>query len=336
MKNKDKIEKVIKNFCASAKNDVKTTAEMDARIIKDATAAHEKPKKKPSAELRPNIWRIIMKHRVTKFATVAIVIFAALIGIIHFGSFFEGSSVAYGISDIHNSVRRAKTIHIKGTNYYPFPPVPDVEQRAARFEYWLDIENGRARIRYPGYGYYKSDARIDIYYFEDVIVDQCRMKIVHQHKKASYYELQESENQFLISQQLDAQLKQVFGDPEKVQDFILLGEELIDDSMFDIWQADKLVDYNSGTMLRIKMWVSPTSHEIGRVSIWMKTENIDWSLMGEIDKIERDISFPSDIFDMTPPEDYAVINSEQAPGRRELARRPVSGKPQHCQFLRAL
>ncbi len=75
------IEKVIKDFCAAEKTDVETTAEMDTQIINDASAAHQKSKNEQSAALEPNIWRIIMKHRITKFATAAAVILIVLLGI---------------------------------------------------------------------------------------------------------------------------------------------------------------------------------------------------------------------------------------------------------------
>jgi hypothetical protein len=75
------IEKVIKDFCATAKTDVKTTAEMDTRIISDATAAHQISKKEQSANLRPNIWRIIMKNKMTKLSAAAVIIIAAILSI---------------------------------------------------------------------------------------------------------------------------------------------------------------------------------------------------------------------------------------------------------------
>ncbi|MHC5059683.1 MAG: hypothetical protein ACYTFK_01170 [Planctomycetota bacterium] len=89
------IEKVIKDFCATVKTDVKTTAKMDTRVINDATAAHQKSKMKQSASSKPNIWRIIMKNKITKLATAAIIIIAVLAGMYNFTGSIDGSGVAW-------------------------------------------------------------------------------------------------------------------------------------------------------------------------------------------------------------------------------------------------
>ncbi|MHC4728936.1 MAG: hypothetical protein ACYS17_17115, partial [Planctomycetota bacterium] len=79
MKYPDSIENVIKNFCASKRSTVKTTTELDKRIIDASLLAQEKLKQTQSASIRPNIWRIIMKSQITKFATAAVIIIAAVI-----------------------------------------------------------------------------------------------------------------------------------------------------------------------------------------------------------------------------------------------------------------
>jgi prepilin-type processing-associated H-X9-DG protein len=63
---------------------------------------------KPSAA-RPNIWRIIMKTKITKFAAAAVIIIAVLIGT----NQFSGSSVAWG--DILKNIQNAKTLTWKTT-----------------------------------------------------------------------------------------------------------------------------------------------------------------------------------------------------------------------------
>ncbi len=55
-----------------------------------------KPKQSKPSITRPDIWRIIMKSKMTKFATAAVIIIAVLIGINQFGGPIDVASVAWG------------------------------------------------------------------------------------------------------------------------------------------------------------------------------------------------------------------------------------------------
>lgn len=56
-----------------------------------------KPKSKQSKPVyRPDIWRIIMNSKITKFAAAAVILIAILIGLNQFGGSVDGSSVAFG------------------------------------------------------------------------------------------------------------------------------------------------------------------------------------------------------------------------------------------------
>ena len=59
------------------------------------TKTLEEPGKTKPALTEPNIWRIIMKTKITKFATAAVIIIGVIIGINHFGVRIDGSSVAW-------------------------------------------------------------------------------------------------------------------------------------------------------------------------------------------------------------------------------------------------
>ncbi len=67
MKPADRIKKLIN------KSDVTTDSEADKRILSDALEHLEKLEQKKSAATQPNIWRTIMKSRVTKLATAAVI-----------------------------------------------------------------------------------------------------------------------------------------------------------------------------------------------------------------------------------------------------------------------
>jgi outer membrane lipoprotein-sorting protein len=73
-----------------------TSSQMYDRIFDNVLQAQEQSEQQKSAATRPNIWRMIMKTKITKFAAAAVLIIAVLIGINQFGSSIDGASVAWG------------------------------------------------------------------------------------------------------------------------------------------------------------------------------------------------------------------------------------------------
>jgi len=85
----EKIERLIKKI------NVTPRVQTHDKTLKDALAAQEKSKNEQSANLKPNIWRKIMKSRITKFATAAVIIVAVMIGINKLGGSLDGSNAAW-------------------------------------------------------------------------------------------------------------------------------------------------------------------------------------------------------------------------------------------------
>ena len=86
---------------------VPTDAGMDERILDDAVAKMEESRKTGSASAGPNIWRIIMKSKMTKLTTAAVAALVIIIGIIDFGEPVGGASAAFAAA--MDSVRQART-----------------------------------------------------------------------------------------------------------------------------------------------------------------------------------------------------------------------------------
>lgn len=78
MNPKEKIEQLIKKF------EVATTDKMDKWVCDDALEVIRKAKHAKSLKARPNIWRNIVKSRITKIATAAVIIIAVFVGIDYF------------------------------------------------------------------------------------------------------------------------------------------------------------------------------------------------------------------------------------------------------------
>jgi protocatechuate 3,4-dioxygenase beta subunit len=75
MKSTKNIEKLIQKINAIP------DARMDQKTLDDILLAQEKSKKTSSVDTSPNIWRIIIKNKLTKFAVASVVIIAVLIGV---------------------------------------------------------------------------------------------------------------------------------------------------------------------------------------------------------------------------------------------------------------
>ena len=74
MRPAEDIKRLIKNLTD------RTSAQMDERVLKDVLSALEESEK-TSALTEPNIWRIIMRSRITKLAAAAVIAIVVLGGI---------------------------------------------------------------------------------------------------------------------------------------------------------------------------------------------------------------------------------------------------------------
>ncbi|MHC4110180.1 MAG: hypothetical protein ACYSUY_03845 [Planctomycetota bacterium] len=89
--------------------EVSADAEMDGRILGDAVAAMEKSKKAGPALAGPNIWRTIMKNRITKLAAAAVIIIVILFGL----KFTGGPDVANTAwAEVTSRVAKVDYVHV--------------------------------------------------------------------------------------------------------------------------------------------------------------------------------------------------------------------------------
>ncbi len=102
MNQEDKIKELID------KSDIMTDAQTEKRILGDAL---EQLKQKYSAGIRPNIWRIVMKNKMTKLIAAAVVIIAILAGLPFLSD--DGSGVV--LADVLAKVEQARAYMYKMT-----------------------------------------------------------------------------------------------------------------------------------------------------------------------------------------------------------------------------
>ncbi len=93
----------------------RTGAELDARTLSDACQVLAKKQQTQSASNKPNIWRIIMKSKMTKLAAAAAIIIAAIIGINHFGGSVDMVAPAYAIEQTIEAYNYVRYVHVMGS-----------------------------------------------------------------------------------------------------------------------------------------------------------------------------------------------------------------------------
>jgi len=89
MRPAENIEKLIKKLR------YKSSAETHDRVLGNVLQTLENREKQKPAATQPNIWRIIMKNKITKLAAAAVIIFAVFVGMNYFGGSIDGASVAW-------------------------------------------------------------------------------------------------------------------------------------------------------------------------------------------------------------------------------------------------
>jgi len=104
MRPAENIKKLIKNA------PIKTNPAVNEAVLKDLLNELNKSEKKPSAALQPNIWKIIMKSRITQLTTAAVIIIAVIVGINQFGGPVDITTIAF--ADITEAMNNVPWMHI--------------------------------------------------------------------------------------------------------------------------------------------------------------------------------------------------------------------------------
>ena len=262
----------------------------------------------PSIGPAQNIWRIIMKSPITKLIATAVIVIVAGVGIHYFT--IGGTTPVYGITDMPELFRTARTVHIKGWLYRPGRKTPDGNDvPPVNLEQWNDLENGRERSTTSGSSG-RSDATIIT--IGELITDSLyRLRLNHTEKWG--YFTKKSKYQQMLAKHLnkDNTTLSIFGDISKLDDFVKIGQEQVDGIDCDIWQREEVFSA-TGHGNRYRYWLSPNTGECKRTQFWMRTDSKkQWELHHEYYKIERNADIPEGIFAMNIPKDYEARNTKE-------------------------
>ncbi|MHC4461178.1 MAG: hypothetical protein ACYS6W_13790 [Planctomycetota bacterium] len=282
--------------------EVSADAEMDGRIIGDALAAMEESKKTSPAFSRPNIWRIIMKSPITKLAAAAVIIVTAVLSI----TILEKSATpAYGITDLPELLKKARTIHVKGWVYFPNRQV--YGQDPAKVEYWFDVENGRYRLYKPG----RIDRDTGERRYYTTVSDGRYVMKGNPWKSISFTKLSPFKARLEAYKNSYAVLMRMFGNIDQIKGSAKVGQEKIEGTVFDIWENEYY--FSDGRGIKIRTWVAPDSGDVERILFWEKRQKDDpnWRLGLDFHTIELNVLIPQGIFNTEPPKGYKLDNTKE-------------------------
>jgi len=309
MKPAKNIEKHIKNFYVESLPTT-TSAELDERVLGNVMGALEESKKKNSTAIQPNIWRIIMKSRITKLAAAAVIMVIAVLLSITF--FDRGATQAYGMSEAWELIRQAKTLHVRGwsfENYHSNTFDTEVSAKLP-FEYWYDFENGRYRLDHT---YFYWDGKLDksstICDGEYEMSEGRSLRTTGEHWKSIKFEK-------IDKSKTKAGWFEFYSRLDNIEGSIIIDKGEINGTTFDIWQVELTRQVREGDEVRkyiIHTWISPTTKEIGRIKEWRKKGDGPWIQSIEYSMFERNVTPSPDLFVTEPPkgEEYRLENTKE-------------------------
>jgi len=125
MRPAENIEKLIKDV------PIDTSRESDKAVLADVLKALENTKETTSAKPEPNIWRIIMKSRITKVGAAAVIIIATLAGVHYFGLTVNMAAPAF--ADMMEQISKAHSVSYKQTIYTEDRVLPTTKHMVNEF-----------------------------------------------------------------------------------------------------------------------------------------------------------------------------------------------------------
>ena len=230
-----------------------------------------------------------------------------------------GGGRVYGMVDAVNLIRNAEVIHAKGWIYVPLTVKAGQERTRCPLEFWVDRQNARQRRRTAN-SCFTHDKGTYVCLAESVSDGQFVMEVNHTDKSVEYSRLNPFSMKLQSRMAIDEMIKQWFGDPEQLEGFKKIKQEPIGTEAFDVWLGETSIDPGGNMKMRIQCWIAPKSGEIGKLKYWVHCPGAaeDWSLVLDIETIERNVPVAPGTFDTNPPKDYTLKNTKETATVPEL------------------
>lgn len=300
MRPAENIENLIKNA------EMDTNAKTDKAVLGNVIRAFEKSKSQKSAATKQNIWRIIMQSKKVRFIAAAIFIIATVLSL----TFFDKTvTTTYAITNIPQLLRQARTVHIKGWIIKPVPGMEVEQMPKYPLNFWFDLQN--ERVRYTQTGSITKDGKTTITELETILNGQFMMNLDHTNKTVSYTRISPFLKVFMVRQNLDGLLNQLFKSGKAFGNFEKTGHEDIDGVIYEVWQGEYDVPVPGAPRVKMRVSFDPHTGNIAAMKAWGKINDGDWLPALDITAIRRNIDLPEQLFSTTPPAGYTMQNTKE-------------------------
>jgi len=296
----ENIKKLIKNIR------IRTNPEVNRAVLNDLFNILDKSESVNLDAKQPSMWRIIMKSKKVKFIAVAIFIIATVLSLTIFD---KTVTTTYAITNIPQLLRQARTVHIKGWTIKPVPGMEVEQMPKYPLNFWFDLQNERAR--YTQTGSITKDGKTTFTELETIFNDQFMMNIDHTNKTVSYTRISPFFKVFMVRQNLDGLLNQLFKSAKAFGNFEKTGHEDIDGVIYEVWQGEYDVPVPGAPRVKMRVSFDPHTGNIAAMKAWGKINDGDWLPALDITAIKRNIDLPEHLFSTTPPADYTMQNTKE-------------------------
>jgi outer membrane lipoprotein-sorting protein len=262
----ENIEKLVKKLR------YKTSAQTHDRVLDNVLLALDEKQKQKAGVIKPDLWRTIMKTKVTKVAAAAVIIAAVLVGIHQLGG--NGASAVY--ASVVEQLQYARTMTYSIVTHTPVESMPTLRLQMA--------------FKEPGYmrtttadGYitvldWNQNKGISLWPPKRQFIDF----------EASNYQHDPAQDPFMVVEKLRTL-------PDQADE--VLGEKEIDGRVLQGFRVTKDDMINT-------VWVDPQTAQLVRVEIeytnapGMNTIMTDFQFNVELD---------DSLFSLVPPEDFTRL-----------------------------
>lgn len=237
-----------------------------------------KPSKPEAMFFRPDIWRIIMKSKITKFAAAAVVILAAFLTV----NFFDKSiPTAYAIEQTLEAMQNLRTVHMRCRDW-----------NNNEYEMWIQLD---PKTGIPEYcrAYWPKQKTLDI-----------------STPKTSYQYYERSN----LVQVNSGKLYNIGVAPAKIFEQLLQGSKKNDPNfkvqLYNEYDSDGkslIVAISETTYDSWKIFIDPETKLPVRIYC-LKLVNKMGAIFKDIDKIEFNVDLPKDIFKFDIPQGAKIID----------------------------
>jgi len=266
MRPSENIEKLIEKLR------YETSAETHDRVFGNVMQALDEKAKQKAGVIKPDLWRMIMKTKVTKLAAAAVIIVAVFVGIYQFGG--DGASIVF--ADIVEQLANARTLTYSVVTRTPVESMPTLRlQMAFKEPGYMRTTTADGYINVIDWGQNKG---ISLWPPKREYIDF----------EASNYQHDPAQDPFMVVEKL----RTLPGQADEV-----LGEKEIDGRVLQGFRVTQ------GDMINT-VWVDPQTAQLVRVEIeytnspGMNTIMTDFQFNAELD---------DSLFSLVPPEDYTRL-----------------------------